>query len=248
MPLTDDPAPFDAALPGQTYAENIVNTVREPLLILRGDLRVQSASRSFYKTFSVTRENTEGRLVYDLGDGQWDIPALRDLLQTILPQETSFDDYEVVHDFPSIGVRTMLLNARRLHEPADQAGFILLAIEDITERRQLLARCEAFNEQLTGDLARQIRITEALQRPLLLEIEENAFPGLSVATLYSAAWTQEAEVGGDFYDAFALADGRIALHVGDVTGKAWPQLPGRRNAKTCYARFSGCTRSTLPSP
>jgi PAS domain S-box-containing protein len=117
------------------YAENIINTVREPLVILDHDLRVVSASRSFYKVFKVNPEETVGQLIYDLGNQQWDIPKLRDLLETILPQKTTFDDYEVEHDFVDIGRRIMLLNARQIESVPGKERIILLAIEDITEHR-----------------------------------------------------------------------------------------------------------------
>jgi len=118
------------------YAESIVDTVREPLVVLDADLRVVSANRSFYGTFRVTPEETEGRLLYELGNRQWDIPELRRLLEEILPQNTSFEDYEVEHDFETIGRRTMLLNARRIYREANKTQLILLAIEDITERKR----------------------------------------------------------------------------------------------------------------
>ncbi|WP_052294257.1 PAS domain S-box protein [Desulfosudis oleivorans] len=119
------------------YAESIINTVREPLIVLDHDLRVVSATRSFYKAFKVNPEETVGQLIYDLGNQQWDIPRLRDLLETILPQKTTFDDYEVEHDFADIGRRIMLLNARQIERAWGKERIILLAIEDITERRQL---------------------------------------------------------------------------------------------------------------
>ena len=120
----------------KAFAESIVDTVREPLVVLDADLRVQSANRSFYQTFQVTPEETTGRLIYELGNGQWDIPALRELLEKILPQNTAFNDFEVEHEFPAIGRKTMLLNARRVHREGDRTELILLAIEDITERKQ----------------------------------------------------------------------------------------------------------------
>ena len=95
------------------YAESIIDTVREPLITLDQDLRVVKVSRSFYEFFKVKPEETVGQLIYDLGNGQWDIPRLRELLETILPQKTAFDNYEVEHDFATIGRRIMLLNARR---------------------------------------------------------------------------------------------------------------------------------------
>ncbi len=118
------------------YADYIVNTVREPLLILNAQLRVKLANHSFYRTFKVTPEETDDCYVYDLGNGQWDIPALRHLLEEMLPQNAAFNDFEVEHTFPSIGHRIMLLNARRIYQEEDQADLILLAIEDVTERKQ----------------------------------------------------------------------------------------------------------------
>src|SRR4051794_33106292 len=118
------------------YAESIVNTVREPLLILNADLHVRSANRSFYEMFRVEPPETEGRFVYDLGDGQWDIPALRTLLEEIIPENSSFDDFEVEHDFQAIGPKTMLLNARRF-PPEGKWELILLAIADVTARKRL---------------------------------------------------------------------------------------------------------------
>ena len=118
------------------YAASVVETVREPLIVLTADLRVKTANRSFYETFHVKPEETQGRLIYELGNGQWDIPKLRTLLEGIQPGNTSFHDYEVEHDFPAIGPKIMLLNARRLYREGNQTDLILLAIEDITERKQ----------------------------------------------------------------------------------------------------------------
>lgn len=111
-------------------ADGVVNTVREPLLVLDGDLRVVTASRSFYRRFQVLPEDTLGRLIYELGNRQWDIPKLRELLETILPRDQNFDGYRVDHDFPSIGRRSMLLNARRILGKAGNTQLILLAMQD----------------------------------------------------------------------------------------------------------------------
>jgi len=119
------------------YAESIINTVREPLIALDQDLRVVSVSRSFYEVFKVNPKETVGQLIYDLGNKQWDIPKLRELLETILPQKASFDNYEVEHDFTTIGRRIMLLNARQIQRASGKERIILLAIEDITERREI---------------------------------------------------------------------------------------------------------------
>src|SRR4028119_1330021 len=116
----------------QNFAQNIVDTVREPLLILDADLRVRSANRAFYRTFQVSPEETEDHLIYELGNGQWDIPALRTLLEDIIPQKSVFDDFELEYNFPSIGRRIMLLNARELRAGID-SGLLVLAMEDVTE-------------------------------------------------------------------------------------------------------------------
>jgi two-component system CheB/CheR fusion protein len=123
----------EALREARMFAESIVATVREPLLVLDGSLSVVSANRAFYRTFQVKPDETLGRALYDLGNRQWDIPALRRLLEEILPQNTAFDDYEVTHEFEQIGRRTMLLNARRILSEAGQARLILLAIEDVTQ-------------------------------------------------------------------------------------------------------------------
>jgi two-component sensor histidine kinase len=138
----------------QTLAQAIVNTIPEPFLILDEQFRVLAASRSFYRSFKVDPEQTQGRLLYALGDGQWDIPALRVLLETIIPERTSMDDFEVRHEFPNVGVRTMLLNARKVVYDTSAATTILLAFTDITQRRgtelekeQLLLRTEELLRQ-----------------------------------------------------------------------------------------------------
>src|SRR6476661_5501948 len=120
----------------QSFAEAIVETVREPLLVLDKDLHVKMANQSFLGTFRASKRETEGRLLYELGNGQWDIPELRRLLEDIIPQHTEFRDFEVTHDFPAIGRRTMLLNARKLSEPGVNRELFLLAMEDTTERKQ----------------------------------------------------------------------------------------------------------------
>ena len=119
----------------QTYAQNIVDTVREPLLILDATLRVRSANRAFYQTFQVSAAETEGRLIYELGNGQWDIPDLRTLLEDIVPKSSVFDDFELEHTFPVIGRRFMLLNARKL-QAGEHGELLVLAMEDVTMRKK----------------------------------------------------------------------------------------------------------------
>lgn len=119
---------------GNKCINAILDAVRESLLVLDSDLRVVSANRSFYRDFQVTKEETEGCLLYELGDGQWNISRLRELLEKILPENTTFDDFEVEHEFPNIGQRKMLLNARQIESERGERDLVLLAIEDVTER------------------------------------------------------------------------------------------------------------------
>jgi chemotaxis protein methyltransferase CheR len=118
-------------------AHAIVNTLPEPFLVLDAQLRVVEASRAFYETFKVDPEHTKGCLLYALGDGQWDIPALRTLLETIIPDKVAMDGFEVEHDFPGIGRKTMLLNARKVLYADSDDITILLAFHDVTVRRAI---------------------------------------------------------------------------------------------------------------
>jgi len=122
----------------ESYAQDVVDTVREPLLILDSSLRVHSANRAFYQTFHVSSEETENQLIYELGNGQWDIPDLRTLLEDIVPMSSVFNDFNLEHDFPVIGRRIMLLNARKLRQ-GSHAELLVLAMEDVTERRRVEA-------------------------------------------------------------------------------------------------------------
>ena len=118
----------------RAFAETIIDTVREAMLVLDGNLKVVSANKVFYRNFEITSEKTEGRHIFSLGDGQWDIPRLRELLEKIIPEKSSFDDFEVEHDFPNIGRRRMVLNARMMKQHSGKPSLILLAMEDITDR------------------------------------------------------------------------------------------------------------------
>jgi PAS domain S-box-containing protein len=131
--LADAPA-FTEVGDTRALAQAIVDTVREPLLVLDSDLHVVAASRSYYRTFQVSREDTQGRYLYSLGAGQWDSEALRSLLGRIVPDDSVMEDYEVEDDFRGLGRRIMLLNARKVFYEGD-SHTLLLAIEDITDRR-----------------------------------------------------------------------------------------------------------------
>ncbi|MGJ0504153.1 MAG: sensor histidine kinase [Methylocystis sp.] len=131
------------------FAEKLIDSIRESILVLGWDLRVRYANLSFYDHFRASREQTEGRFIWELGNGQWNIAELRTLLERILPEQNSFDDYEIEHEFETIGLRTMLLNARRL----DHTNLILLAIRDVTEQRHHEMRQNA----LMGELQHRVK-------------------------------------------------------------------------------------------
>ena len=121
-----------------TYIKTLVDVVREPILILDKDLRVMAANEPFYRLFQVEPKDTEGKVVYELGDGQWNIHSLRKLLEDILPKHSFFKGFEVTHDFPTVGHKSMILNARQIHFKDSVASkqfppIILLAMEDVTE-------------------------------------------------------------------------------------------------------------------
>ena len=176
------------------FAESIINTVREPLIALDQDLRVVTASRSFYEFFKVKPEETVGQLIYDLGNKQWDIPMLRELLETILPQKTTFDNYEVEHDFATIGRRIMLLNARQIQRGRGKERIILLAIEDITERKRL-------EDLLTESELRYRRIFEtASDGIVLLEKREGHIVHANPAAEKMLGYSEEEYIGKKLQD------------------------------------------------
>ena len=121
----------------EEYIESITQTVRGPLLVLDDDRKVISANRAFYRTFQVTPRDVEGKVLYDLGDRQWNIPKLRKLLEEILPKSTVLLDFEIEHEFKNLGRRRMVLNARRIYHETKRMQMILLAIEDITEQKRM---------------------------------------------------------------------------------------------------------------
>ena len=146
------PAPANPILTqaeqARDFAQSIVATVREPLVVLDGSLHVTFANRAFYAAFGVTPEETEGVLLYRLGNGQWDIPALRHLLETVIPQDDEVFDFAVTHRFETLGERTMLLNARKIWRPGNHSELLLLAFEDVTERTQMAVNLREAEERL----------------------------------------------------------------------------------------------------
>ena len=174
--------------------EDIVNTIREPLLVLNQDLNVVTVNRSFYEFFKVKPEETVGRLIYDLGNKQWDIPRLRELLEKIIPQQNSFDNYEVEHDFDTIGRRIILLNARQIVRAIGKEKIILLAIEDLTERKLL--------EDLLADSEERFRrlFETANDGILLLEKSELKIRFANPAITKILGYSNEELIGKGFKD------------------------------------------------
>jgi two-component sensor histidine kinase len=149
---------------GHVQAQGIVDTVADPLLVLNGDLCVVSASRAFFETFQVDSEETIGHPIYELGDGQWDIPELRRLLKDVIPKSTAIINYEVEHEFPTLGRKTMLLTARTLFHPDGVSRTMLLTIVDATDRH----RRDIAKDMLFGELRHRMKnlmgVAQALAR------------------------------------------------------------------------------------
>ena len=158
---------IDSAKRGLDFAEAIVETVREPLVILDHNLQVMKANRTFYETFQASREETEQRLIYDLGNEQWNIPKLRELLESILPASATFRDFEVTHEFEHVGRKVMLINASEIFNPSSQARTILLAIEDVTDRKEAEEALRATNVELEHFA---YALTHDLQEPLRMVV------------------------------------------------------------------------------
>jgi two-component sensor histidine kinase len=165
----DSADPFASVEDGHALARAIVDTIREPLLVLDKNLRVVAASRSFYVTFKMSRRDVQGRLVYMLRSGQWNIPQLRLLLETILPQQAVMEAYEVEQDFVDIGRRTLLLNARTVFGEGRVDKMILLAMEDVTEGRiveremkDLLQQKEVLLQELQHRVANSLQIIASI--------------------------------------------------------------------------------------
>ena len=165
-------------------AEGIVDTVREPVLVLDKDLRVIAASRSFYAAFKVSPEDTNGRLLYALGDGQWDIPKLRVLLEKIIPEQGVMEGYEVEHEFLGLGSRTICLNARQVFYEGGAGTTILLGMEDVTERHilerekdELLRQKDTLLEELQHRISNSLQIIASiiLMKARAVQSEETRF-------------------------------------------------------------------------
>jgi len=207
------------------YAESIIDTVREPLIVLDQELRVVSVSRSFYGVFKVKPEETVGQLIYDLGNKQWDIPKLRELLETILPQKAFFDNYEVVHDFATIGRRIMLLNARQIERGIGKAQIILLAIEDITTRKEMEEKIKrlAYHDSLTG-LPNRMLLSDRLNMAKILSDRNRKKLALMMLDI----------------DKFKEINDTLGHHIGDLLLQVVAEkLTGILRKEDTVARFGG---------
>ena len=143
-------------LEARTYAENVVETVTEPLIIMDGNLKVISANKSFYLGFKVNPKETVGKFIYELGNGQWDIPVLRKLLKEIITKRNILDNFEIEHSFETIGRKIMLLNARRIPPTPAKPKIILLAIEDVTYRTQIQKEVTDTLEEKVDERTKQL--------------------------------------------------------------------------------------------
>jgi len=170
------------------YADAIIRTVRGPLLVLNKDLRIISANEAFYTAFRVAPSDTENRLLYDLGNRQWNIPKLRLLLEEILPEKNTIEDFVVEHDFKDIGQKTMLLNARTLQQGPDKTSLILLAIEDITQTKQ------------ASQYARSL--IEASLDPLVTISPDGKITDVNEATIKVTGMLRQRLIGTDFSNYF----------------------------------------------
>ena len=148
-----------------TYIRTVVDVLREPVLILDKDFKVLAANEEFYKLFQVEQKDTEGKIVYKLGNGQWDIPALRKLLEDILPKNTFFKGFEVEHEFPCIGQRTIMLNARHIYSKDRTTSelfppIIMLAMEDVSEIMNIAKTLANHTKQIEKTLLIQTKKME----------------------------------------------------------------------------------------
>jgi two-component system, chemotaxis family, CheB/CheR fusion protein len=194
------------AAEARDYAEAIVRTVETPMLVLGGDLRVQSANPAFYQYFQVDEEQTGGQHVYELGNGQWDIPELRRLLEQLLPTAGWIADFDVDHDFPQIGRRWMLVNAQRIVGYGDRPDLILLGFRDTTERKL----AERHREMLLAELSHRVKNSLAVVQSIAAQTLRNS----KTLQEYGDAFTGRIQALGRAHD-IAVESGfqRVALGV-----------------------------------
>jgi two-component system CheB/CheR fusion protein len=222
------------------YAVAIVETVQDPLLILDAELRIVTASRSFYEAFRVAPHETEGQLVHELGSRQWSIPRLRTLLENILPGGSSLTDFEVEHDFPRIGHRTMLLNARRLHVDESSKGLILLSMKDITERKQLEEQLHQRVLEVTDASAAKDRFLASLSHELRTPLTPVLMTASALAERLDLTRIARGKLVLDLrpMDLCHLVDETLRICQGDLQDKQL-HLRVERRSSNCFVMADG---------
>lgn len=173
------------------YAQNIITSIREPFLVLDKSLRVRTANSAFYKTFQVSEKETEGTLIYNLGEGQWNIPELRTLLEDVLPKNSTFSDYELKIPFPNIGERIMLLNAREIRPNDSDERLLLLTIADITDQKiakKKLAENERQFNFIAESIPQKIWTADAEGNRNYFNKQWSDYTGLSLEDLKNGGW------------------------------------------------------------
>ncbi len=178
------------------YAESIIESIREPLIVLSSDLKVVTANLSFYKTFKVTPEQSVGNFIYDLGNRQWNIPTLRTLLEDILPNNTVFNDYTVEHNFPTIGHKVILLNAREIFRKEIGSKIILLAMQDVTDHKYL----ENEHNEHKDALKYSENIIDTMREPLMVLSSDFKVMTVNLSFYKAFKVTPEETIGNFIYD------------------------------------------------
>ena len=202
----------ESATASKIYAQDIVDTIREPLLVLDDNLRVQSANPAFYRTFQLTAAETEGKLLFELGAALWDIPELRRLLTELLPKKKTMEGFKVEHEFPNLGRKTLLLNARRI----DHVELILLVMEDITERQRAENLLREANQDLqhfayaaSHDLQEPLRMVTSYTQLLARQNKGKLDPLADQAIAYAVEGAHQMEMLlKGLRDYWAVNDGR----------------------------------------
>lgn len=184
------------------FADDIIKTLREPSLLLDKDLRVMIAGRSFYNFFKVSPDETIGKVIYDLGNGRWNIPKLRELLEKILPEKTILDNYEIELDFSTIDKHTILLNAREMQRGLEKEKIILLFFEDITQSKQLEEEYHKNEKQLRIDYYYARSLFEVSLDPLMTINSSGKITDANSATENVLGATQDSLIGSDFSSYF----------------------------------------------
>ncbi len=194
------------------YADAIVETVREPLIILGEDLAIRTANKAFFDTFRVTKEETYEKKIFDIGNGQWDIPKLKELLLDILPRDSQFHDFEITHTFEDVGEKTMLLNARRIILEKYKTGLILLAIQDITLRKATEQLKDDFIGVASHELRTPLGSIKALTQALLIDARnENHEENVSSLTMLEQQIDRLTELIDSFTDLYRVQTGKLEL-------------------------------------